>query len=235
MLLLAVRISRTFEEVKGFFEGVAKECSACIVYQHDADDDVSRTHVHAVIQEDDLNIEDEKAIKNRLDTLKARVRTCLKVASVPRTDWSWLIKLGDPKEPVSWDYITYMSKGNLKPVLASGVPVDIPAMTAKWVPMMGTTLKVQYKVEKYLTAAQMKQTFNQMIDEVISRLGDDWTKENILNVLLKYISEKRLIIGRYKVRDMFDTICNRTARDTFRRDMAILCRFPEPRPDINIG
>lgn len=235
MLLLAVRISRSFKELIGFFDGLDQEVGAYIVYQHDADEDVSRTHVHAIIQEDNLDIEDEKTIKNRLDTLKARVRTCLKVTTVPRNDWSWLIRLGEPKEAVSWDYVTYMSKGNLLPARVKNVPVDIHEMTSKWIPMMGTNMKVQYKVVKSLTAADMKKTFNQMIDEVISRLGDDWTKENILNVLLKYISDSRLIIGRYKVRDMFDTICNRTARDTFRRDMSILCRFPDPRPDIFLG
>ena len=79
-----------------------------------------------------------------------------------------------------------------------------------------------------MSTDELKKTYNQMIDEIVVRLGDDYTKPNILDVLLKYIAEKKLIVGRYKVRDMFDTLCCRLTPSTYRSDMSILCRFPDP-------
>lgn len=236
MLLLAVRISRAYHELSGFWDKLVEEGTAMIVYQHDADEDVKRTHVHAVIQVN-LDSTDTSGIKVKVDTWKARIKKYLNVTAFNKADWSFVTSVGKPKSPVKWDYITYMSKGNLHPVATNHLPeeIDYDAFRLKWVPMMGTNMKVQYKIEKYLSPADMKKTYNQMIDEIISRLADDHTNENVLNVLLKYVAEKRLIIGRYKIRDMYDTILLRTCDPRIMKEgmwimgIRTLIGFPVPR------
>ena len=105
---------------------------------------------------DDLELDDDKGIKSRIDVWKARIRAALKVSTFPRTDWSFVTRLGKDKTPVEWSYITYMSKGNLTPLVLNNVPVDYRELTAKWVPMMGTNMKVQYKVVKSMSTDELK-------------------------------------------------------------------------------
>ena len=47
---LFIRISHPWETVKLFVEKIEDKCTSVAVYQHDADEDVSRTHCHMVLK-----------------------------------------------------------------------------------------------------------------------------------------------------------------------------------------
>lgn len=95
--MIALRVSRCYDELKTFFD--RPELNSAIVFQHDADEDVSRTHVHALIPDKKVSI----------DTLKRWIKSDLGVDEFSRYDWSF-------KNGADMDFITYMSKGKLKSV-----------------------------------------------------------------------------------------------------------------------
>lgn len=92
------------------------EGRAIVAYQHDADEEVSRTHIHAMLE----NVSQSK------DTLKRWVVECLG-QKVDRSDWAFST-LQNRK------FITYMSKGVLDPMIYAGITIDeINEWKAKWV------------------------------------------------------------------------------------------------------
>jgi len=48
---LFIRISHPWETVKLFIEKIKDRCTSVVVYQHDADEDVNRTHCHMVLKD----------------------------------------------------------------------------------------------------------------------------------------------------------------------------------------
>lgn len=112
---LAIRLTYPYEDVKEFF----RRFDTCAVYQHDADEEVSRTHIHALV---------ETACST--DTLKNWLRKI--IGSVEKSDWSFVAKLKG--EPVTDRFITYMSKGKLEPKLVKGFTQEqIDAYRKEWI------------------------------------------------------------------------------------------------------
>ena len=100
--MFAVRITRDFESLKPFFDKlvVSHPDSVLIAFQHDADEDVSRTHVHMALI----------GVNPSTDTLKRWIKNECGITDMSRYDWSF-------KQLESLDrYVTYMSKGTLDPV-----------------------------------------------------------------------------------------------------------------------
>lgn len=115
-MLYAVRLTFPYQEVKEFFDRFEK----VIVYQHEADEGVPRTHVHALLEMDIST-----------DSAKNWVTKC--VGSRPSKDkWSFVTKI--QKEPVTFDFITYMTKGRLDPVYVKGYTKELcDEYKAKWI------------------------------------------------------------------------------------------------------
>lgn len=180
---IAFRVSRSFDELRTVFESLKASC--VIVYEHEADDEVSRTHVHALVQKADVTV---LALKRRIE--KA-------VGKVNRSDWSF--KETDENVP---KYITYMSKGTLTPSYRRGGydDLEIERFKTNWVPP---------SVETKPTAITYKDIVAEVIAEVpISEL--DFVSEShvvvVTNLLLKKLNQHRIVTGRFKIRDMLDTI-----------------------------
>lgn len=106
---LAIRLHTEWTETLiPFFEELDKS----VVYEHNADEEVNRTHIHALI-ETELST----------DTLKLRIRKCLGYKPT-RSDWAFSEKVGKPLTPVEDRFITYMSKGTLQPKYLKGFTQD---------------------------------------------------------------------------------------------------------------
>lgn len=82
------------------------------VYEHSADEQVSRTHIHALV---------ETSVST--DTLKNRIEQHIGFRP-SRSDWAFSTQVGKPKAPVEDKFITYMSKGKLDPVFIKGFTQD---------------------------------------------------------------------------------------------------------------
>lgn len=117
--MFAVRITREFSVIKPFFDKVISVHPQCVlvVYQHDADEEVSRTHIHALMEN----------VNPSTDTLKRWVKKECKLDDISRYDWAF-------PELKDRDFITYMSKGKLDPCLVYNIAnEEVTAFRAKWV------------------------------------------------------------------------------------------------------
>lgn len=114
--MFAVRITRDFQSLKSFFDRVVLHPqSVCVVFQHDADEEVSRTHVHAMIS---MNV-------GSSDTLKRWIKQV--VGHVDRYDWAFPLCKDEDR------YVTYMSKGKLEPLVCHGIEYEkVIALRSEW-------------------------------------------------------------------------------------------------------
>jgi len=183
MQSIAIRVSRSYDEMRLVFESL--KASSVIVYEHCADEEVARTHVHALVQNADVTV---LAFKRRIEKV---------LGKVARSDWAF--KETDANVP---KYITYMSKGTLTPSYSRGgySEQEIERFKTNW---------VTPSVETKPTAITYKDIVAEVIAEVpITEL--DFVSEShvvvVTNLLLKKLNQHRIVTGRFKIRDMLDTI-----------------------------
>lgn len=117
----AFRISVPYDEcrekVLEYLESLSEKL---IIYQHEADDDVNRTHIHGLIM--DCSRSD--------DTLRNNL---FKVNYTKNYELKSTYKTKTGTYPVDDKYITYMSKGKLDPSYSKGYTEDeIAAYKAQW-------------------------------------------------------------------------------------------------------
>lgn len=141
-MLYAVRLTFPYQKLVEFFDRFEK----VVVYQHDADESVNRTHVHALVE-----------ISVSTDTAKNWVQKC--VGSRPKKDmWSFVSKL--KKQPVTEEFITYMTKGKLEPVMLKGYTKELcDKYKARWVDHIVPDRQVTINkvVTNYDIAVELKQ------------------------------------------------------------------------------
>jgi len=111
----AIRISRSFDELRPVFQSLVAR--HVLVYEHLADDEVERTHCHALVQGAEVTV---LAFKRRIE--KA-------IGKVAKTDWSFKETTGTESK-----YITYMTKGDLQPSYNFGyTDAEVDAIRQDWI------------------------------------------------------------------------------------------------------
>jgi len=171
----------------------------CVVYEHEADATVSRTHIHAYVENPTVST----------DTMKNWVKKALNVTSFPKADWAFTTadNLG---------YITYCTKGRLCPVFFKGIEhSQIEELRAAWVEQEPVKKgKVQY-ILKVENPAQQKLRQTEMVDEIRRRVNDYHGEEydgkydpiRIVRIIKQVVViENNTVCGRYKFRDYYDTV-----------------------------
>jgi len=103
----AIRITLPFEDCRIIIEKWAERSQSCVVYQHDADEEVSKTHVHLGLY----------GCTVKAEALK---RMWADVPGKGNEFWSWKEATADPTK-----YIAYMSKGSLRPHWVKNFSEDI--------------------------------------------------------------------------------------------------------------
>lgn len=107
MATLTPRISLPFSDISGAIGVWEKHFTKCLIYQHEADEDVQRTHCHLLLE----------GVNCSIETLKNDFKFQLPNIGKGNELWSW----SHSKEYTTTDkYITYMTKGNLPPVYNKG-------------------------------------------------------------------------------------------------------------------
>lgn len=182
---LAVRISRSYEEVYDWVNDLTAD--KILVYQHDADDEVKRTHIHMLLIGSTL----------KPDALKARYKKLY--GNIEAKDWSFKKSDGDVK------YITYMSKGIIPPSFSKGYTVsEIEEYTKQWVDK--TNLKLENgKFVRDINEPNQK-TKHQLLEQMRSELCSTNTTRDILKIIRKVLVQNKVIIGQYKMMDYYDSL-----------------------------
>jgi len=110
----AIRITRDYETLNPWINDLVSFSTTgrLVVYQHDADDEVSRTHCHLLLKDVKRNTATTVTLKRRLAKLtNQEYAVC---------DWSFKTTYGEKKTPVDDAFISYMSKGSLSPSFVIG-------------------------------------------------------------------------------------------------------------------
>lgn len=94
------RITRSFADVSGVFVSWAKQCDKYWVYEHEADEEVNRTHCHFLFEGSKASV---KQVKER------QIYEELKLERYDHAYKAW-----NPKQREQ--YGSYMTKGRLEPV-----------------------------------------------------------------------------------------------------------------------
>lgn len=213
---IAFRITNSYLELSAFCDKLTKHCDKLVVYQHDT----TRTHIHGLI----LNC------KVSTDTLKNYVKHALGVQSYPKTDWSF--KTEHKGNPVSSDFITYMSKGSLQPSMQFGYTIEeLEHYKSLWVDIVPKRKRemVQYKL-KLENPREAKIRQNELLDMVKQRVKESGLKQprDILQAIRQVVYvEHRTIVGRYKIRDFYDYVLADVCPETWEDQMIKIISFKE--------
>lgn len=101
----AIRITLPYEDCKDIISKWADRCLRAIVYQHDADEEISKTHVHLALVDCEVKAEQLKRMWND-------------APGKGNEFWSWKNLVGNDEGEDNDNYskyVTYMSKGTLRP------------------------------------------------------------------------------------------------------------------------
>lgn len=220
----SVRITRTYEELKPWIQNLSDKCEKLIVYQHDADEDVSRTHCHLMII--GYTTSDE--------TMKMQLTKILGQRP-EKTDWAW-----DPSVRSEDDSISYMSKKDLQPMYNKGYEDSyVVERSTKYVPKseyVKSSGKTQYKVIAEKPEVSKKRQ-NDLLDEMIQKYRENYPMDEyvcknppfksneVVKIIIDTLNQHRVIFGRYKVRDYYDTIMSRLWPNLFAEKMCGMVGF----------
>jgi len=196
-----IRLTKDYAILETFFRDL--QCENMVVYEHAADDEIKRTHVHALITDP----------TSGTTTMKARLTKLFGVWK--KEDWAFVTKYkSDEKSlPVDDKLITYMSKGCLEPSLVVGFTEEqITKYKDAWI--------------EPETRKKVKPTYDAIVREVITMTIGKQQPLVILNNVITVCNKHNVVCGRYKIRDIFDTVLRRTDRDGFINRMSDMCDFP---------
>lgn len=203
--MLKIRVSRTYDELsktpkkdESFIKKLSDACDVCVVFEHEADETVSRTHIHAYVENPKVST----------DTMKNWVKKTLAVTAFPKTDWTFV-------GATDRGFITYLTKGKLTPCSVKGISKEeIDTLKAAWVDQPPAKGKIQYKL-KIENPQEQKMRQAEMVAEIRRRIhtdapADDMGYHNprhVLNIIIAVVvKQNNTVCGRYKIRDYYDTV-----------------------------
>lgn len=202
---LAIRVSRPYGDIQEWCEELKAEKK--IVFQHDADDEVSRTHIHMLVIGSSI----------KPDALKYRYKKLY--GDIDKTDWSFVNSFKDdgktvPISPDSSDkFITYMSKGHLAPVLSVGYdPFKVLELSRQWKDPKTTALKTEggkfVRVPKQIKEDSKKKTKRDLIEIMVCKGKDEDIDPDdtttIISMIREVLVKHNEVLGMYKVMDYYD-------------------------------
>jgi len=213
------RISCEYELLRPVLEKFPN--NIVVAYEHNHN--VLNVHTHFLIE----------GMKESTDTLKNWIRK-LTGRTFKADEWSFKTKYRPdklaPEIPVNRGCITYMAKGKLEPQHVTGITMeDILDLKLKWIDYKRSGK--QQALTSYIvkeTQAKSKLRQDQMIQEIVKRLKEfaHPKEKDILQLIRQVvIVENKTIIGRYKVRDYFDTIIAIDTPNTWLNSMSSYVTF----------
>lgn len=172
-------------------------CDALVIYEHTRDetDPVNnRTHIHLVIL----------GLQITVQGLKDRITSYLNT-QVHKSDWSFK-KINNINEVPK--ILVYMSKGKYIPKYVRDFEIDNLAIISAWENYGNLQRPMRQLKITQLGSKEYKQTYNDLIDKIINILeeGGDYQPRQIIETIISVFRKERIIIGRYKIRDIYDTV-----------------------------
>lgn len=183
------RVSRPYDVLKPWVEWLSLRVDKLLVVQHDADEDVARTHCHILVIGPTLAL----SMKNGLSRM---------IGKVDKGDWAFPAMKDDNYEKLA----TYFSKGKIDYSFMYGFDYDWTHIKSLWVEPKKTQAQLN-RLGEIIKLDKMK--LKEMIDRINLLLTEDndFSIDNYLSKIRQvFVLENRLIVGRYKIRDIVDTL-----------------------------
>lgn len=200
-----VRISHPLSAIRSWIEYI--EAEKVLAVEHEADAEVSRTHTHILVVNSPVA---SLALKHKLKRMYPEL-------SLTKGDWAF-------PELKNTDYqhiAVYYSKGILDYGYMKGFEFDWEMIKSLWIER--TKVQTQLKITD-----PEKMTMKEMLQQVKNSLKEDndYSIDNILNQIRQvFIIQNKRIIGRFKVRDIVDTLMAEYEPSDWRQSIKKLCEF----------
>lgn len=190
----AIRVALSYTDISSVVQEWSKSAPQVIVYEHQGDSSVSRTHCHFLML--NCKYKTPEALKRQFHS---RVETSLKGNEL----WSW--KQGNH---VDIKFITYMSKGKLRPVFVKNfIPDEVEELRLKWIEPTPKGESLSEKKEATKTKAELLLEMSTLVNESdFEGYGIDYISEYLVKVVLKVLRKNKIVIGRYKIREYRDAL-----------------------------
>lgn len=188
----AVRITRPYDALQEVVVKFVNACKNVVVYEHEEDAKVARTHCHLLLVGCPVST----------DTLKNWIKK--RLGDVNKSDWSFKAAPLELQENLG--FITYASKGKHEPKFNNLVSPDCLAeLTAKWVDPAERRIKYQDgKLVKEVDDAKPV-TKQALLQLMIAEIGDTPAGvKDVLRGIRKVLIAQNCVIGQYKVLDYYD-------------------------------
>lgn len=200
--MVFARVTASYSEVSEAIQRIASKCQRIIVYEHNAR--VDNIHIHFLIEGNTVST----------DTIKNYFKRNGFEPGDKGQNWSFV-------GATDRGCITYMSKGILDPVFIQGYDdVDITECKESWIDRKKDKYQTKLKYVVRETRDQAKKRKNDLLDEMLSEIVSE---SDIVRVIIKVLNANNLMVGRYPVREYFDTIRARKFTSSFVDSMEKLC------------
>lgn len=199
----AIRVTVEYSKIMTAIDKMVLQSEKTVVYQHDADDEVSRTHVHLLL----VNC------KVSTDTLKNWIKK--DIGQVNKSDWSF--KSADTGYH---KFITYMSKGTLVPVKVEGFELEeINRLKGEWIEPRSVKAVNGKLVKEVDDAANISK--RKLLEEMVAVIGDGVNDTRVvINGIRKVLVQHNIVIGLYKVMDYYDSYMMYANKETWLDNLA---------------
>lgn len=198
----APRISLPFNDVSGVIHMWASSCLQMAVFQHDSDEKVNTTHVHMIML--GCKYKTCETLKDQFYKITGRKD----LSGNSLWEWTHTEWKGDP----DIGFITYMSKGELRPVYVKDITDEkVEELRKKWVshPKGVESSLVQSRIK---TKDPKKLTKYDIVVEVAALVKDknpttdfeDIPDEVWFNAISKILIANKQVLGQYKMMDLYD-------------------------------
>lgn len=181
-----VRVSRAYDDVFDWVDAI--DADKKVIFEHEADDEVSRVHIHMYLENPKL----------KDDALKTSFRKAYKPEDKGNALWAW--KSANPEDLPT--IIAYMGKGTLVPKYSKGVELDD---LRRYIDSYQASKLVDGKfVRNVKTVA--KATKHEMLEQMRSRMSGTDSTTDILRCIRKVLMSHNEVIGMYKMMDYYDSL-----------------------------
>jgi len=199
------RISRSYDECQEQIKELAAYATRVAIYQHDADEDVNRTHVHGII----------RICSRGEDTLRTKFfKKYFAGNKQYQLATTYIPAKGMDAKPVNDKYITYMSKGHLEPVYVKDyTQVEIDHWKSQWIDYSikeATGIKLEngkIVLTKEVEAERKKKKYD-IVQAICMKVHDKKLihDEDIITEVIRELTREKQVIGQYKIMDYFDAV-----------------------------
>jgi hypothetical protein len=190
------RITKPYCDLSGMFLEWSKQCSSIWVYEHEADDKVSRTHCHLFIIGSERDADGLKKLNSwkNLKIDKGNKGSSFKTYN----------KINDLLNDGWYSFLAYCSKGNLLPKYANGENVNEIAekSLANWVDNVSTKAnanvnviieKKSNRVTQYQIAELAQTIYMEEHKESFLLMNGSMCVRRLIRIVIRLLKQNRIL------------------------------------------